>query len=255
MEFPEIPTDNLYKFMALSGVVILVLSLIPFYHAHRLYLDALHLSGDIKICGIQLEWQSKDANELMQQLDTLTPQISNLWQKIVGLAQQTSNLEGQSIDLNKQIDELIETMPPETTVSLDSKIPSVESDKKITIKKKKEDIQKELDRDIQSKLKLEEEQHKLEEKNRELKEKNRELKEKNREFKEEIRKQQVTIIQHETKCKEHIYLSRIITIEMFFGIFGFLSGLALAIKGFRLWHLKLQVHQDRIIQMKAKSKD
>lgn len=218
MRSPEIPTDNLYKFMALSGVAILVFSLIPFYHAQRLHLDALRLSGDIRILGIQIEWQSMDMDQVLQQTNTLKQQTGTL-------AQQTSTLK-------KRVDELRETMPSETAAALDTKRPLGEVRKETA--NKVEDIEKELDTLIESRLQLEESQHKLE---------------------ESQRKQEVTSIQHETKNEEHRYLARLIGLELLLGGFGFLSGVVLATKGFRLWHVKLQVHQDRIIQMEAKVKD
>ncbi|OHB54997.1 MAG: hypothetical protein A2173_02320 [Planctomycetes bacterium RBG_13_44_8b] len=45
----EIPTDNLYKFVAISGIVILLFSFIPRYHAHKLQLKSISLKSDIKI--------------------------------------------------------------------------------------------------------------------------------------------------------------------------------------------------------------
>jgi hypothetical protein len=218
MRFPEIPTDNLYKFMALSGVAILVLSLTPFYHAHRLYLESLRLSGDIRILGIQIEWQSMDMDQVLQQTNTLK--------------QETGTLAQQTGTLKKQVDELRETTPSETAADLDTKRRLGEVRKETA--NKVEDIEKELDTLIESRLQLEESQHRLE---------------------ESQRKQEVTLIQHKTKIEEHRYLARLIGVELLLGGLGSLSGVVLATKGFRLWHLKLQVHQDRIIQMKAKAED
>ncbi|MBW8039577.1 MAG: hypothetical protein FVQ85_06215 [Planctomycetes bacterium] len=46
MKFPEIPTDNLYKFMALSGIAIIIASFFPFYFQHKLHIQSLRLAGD-----------------------------------------------------------------------------------------------------------------------------------------------------------------------------------------------------------------
>jgi len=218
MRFPEIPTDNLYKFMALSGVAILVFSLIPFYHAYRLKLESLRLRGDVRILGIQIEWESINRDELLQQTSTL----------------------------KKQVDELRETMPSETAADLDTKGPLGEVRKETA--NKAEDIAKQLERVREGQVQLEKAPRRLEEALPKLEEGLRKLE-------EALRKLEVTSIQHETKNEEHRYLARLIGVELLLGGLGFLSGVVLATKGFRLWHLKLQVHQDRIIQMKAKAKD
>ena len=64
MKFPEIPTDNLYKFMALSGIVILIASFIPFSYAHKLKVKTIHLNGEIEILRQQREWLNKDMDDL-----------------------------------------------------------------------------------------------------------------------------------------------------------------------------------------------
>lgn len=64
MKLPEIPTDNLYKFMALSGIVILIASFIPFSYAHKLKVKTIHLNSEIEILRQQREWLTKDMNDL-----------------------------------------------------------------------------------------------------------------------------------------------------------------------------------------------
>jgi len=46
MKYPEIPTDNLYKFMALSGIAIIIASFFPFYFQHKLHIQSLRIAGD-----------------------------------------------------------------------------------------------------------------------------------------------------------------------------------------------------------------
>lgn len=66
MEFtvPKIPTDNLYKFMALTGIVLVLLSFIPFYYAHKLKVKTIQLNSEIEILRQQREWLTKDVNDL-----------------------------------------------------------------------------------------------------------------------------------------------------------------------------------------------
>jgi len=48
MKFPEIPTDNLYKFMALSGITIILASLLPCYLSYQIQIEAIRLSGKLE---------------------------------------------------------------------------------------------------------------------------------------------------------------------------------------------------------------
>ncbi len=48
MKFPEIPTDNLYKFMALSGIAVIFASFLPFYLFYNLNIKAIRLSGKLE---------------------------------------------------------------------------------------------------------------------------------------------------------------------------------------------------------------
>lgn len=45
-ELPEIPTDNLYKFMAISGLVLIVASLIPSYLWYKFSIEEIRLSRE-----------------------------------------------------------------------------------------------------------------------------------------------------------------------------------------------------------------
>jgi hypothetical protein len=50
MNIPNLPTDNLYKFMALSGLLILILSIsYPTYHTLELEKQRMMISGEIEI--------------------------------------------------------------------------------------------------------------------------------------------------------------------------------------------------------------
>ena len=46
MEIPKLPTDNLYKFMALSGLVILILSAIPYYRKYEFDIELIRLEAE-----------------------------------------------------------------------------------------------------------------------------------------------------------------------------------------------------------------
>lgn len=84
MKLPEIPTDNLYKFMALSGIVVLIASLFPSFHVHKLNMQMIELAGEKAILRIQLVWLVKDIDKSKQKGQELSKQIQqqiDKWQK------------------------------------------------------------------------------------------------------------------------------------------------------------------------------
>ncbi len=197
MKYPELPTDSLYKFMALSGIAILLISLVPFYHAHKLHLEVICLGGDIKTLNTQTEWLSNDLEQLKDEISIL----------------------------KKQTDELNEVTTSEITTALSTK--RLLSDVRAEKDKEAEKIEKKLDKLVNKRL----------------------------QFEEIGRKQKLTSIQIRAKNEEHKYLVRIIGVELLTGALGLICGIFLAIKGFKLWYRKVQVHEDAIIERKAKAKD
>ncbi len=55
MKLPEIPTDNLYKFMAISGVVIVIASFVPFFYQHKLRIQEIQMVGERHILLTEFE--------------------------------------------------------------------------------------------------------------------------------------------------------------------------------------------------------
>jgi len=47
-EMPDIPTDNLYKFMALFGLVLIVVSFVPKYYWYQFSIEKIRFSGDLE---------------------------------------------------------------------------------------------------------------------------------------------------------------------------------------------------------------
>lgn len=162
MKLPELPTDNLYKFMALAGITIIVLSLFPIYHAYKLKLNIIDVRGEVETLKTQLKWLKQDIKQFKDD---------------------THNLEKQP-----------------------------------------------------------------------LKEKTPETLAKTLEFIEANRNIGITAIQIETKVEKIAYLAVVNHIESIAGSIAIVAGAFLATIGFTLWYKKLQVHQDKIIQMEVKSK-
>jgi len=75
MKFPEIPTDNLYKFMAISGITIVIISLLPFYHVHVATIDTIRLGGEIQKLDEQAIWITEDVEKLKEETDKLKKEV------------------------------------------------------------------------------------------------------------------------------------------------------------------------------------
>ena len=84
MALPTPPTDNLYKFMAIAGVVVVVLAFVPLEIAVRdLHLRAIEFGGQSKILVIELQRlneQSEDAARTPGKSgDERKEQLRDLW--------------------------------------------------------------------------------------------------------------------------------------------------------------------------------
>ncbi len=54
MRFPNLPTDNLYKFMALSGLILFVFSFfVPFWLMHNIKLKTLEIKEELDLLDIE----------------------------------------------------------------------------------------------------------------------------------------------------------------------------------------------------------
>jgi hypothetical protein len=78
MKFPEIPTDNLYKFMAISGIVLIISSYLPVYLASKKVGVLERIKGESKLIDQEHDWVTKDLEILGHQIDTLMTQVVEL---------------------------------------------------------------------------------------------------------------------------------------------------------------------------------
>lgn len=78
MKFPEIPTDNLYKFMAISGIVLLIASYLPVFLASKKVGVLARIKGESQLIDQEHDWVSKDLEILEHQMDTLITQVVEL---------------------------------------------------------------------------------------------------------------------------------------------------------------------------------
>lgn len=112
MKLFEIPTDNLYKFMALSGIMMLIVSLIPFYHSYELKLEAIRLNGEIKTLNVQINYLSEDLSELNKEVSALYKETDSIKRQLgaldaneaVGIKQALS--DDEKVEIIKRSEEI-----------------------------------------------------------------------------------------------------------------------------------------------------
>ncbi|HKI49468.1 MAG TPA: hypothetical protein VKA69_09070 [Desulfobacteria bacterium] len=71
MSFLSLPTDNLYKFIALSGLAIIFLSFIPFKNNYENKIEKIQLSGDLKILEAEI-YSYKNRTSIITEIMKLT---------------------------------------------------------------------------------------------------------------------------------------------------------------------------------------
>jgi len=81
MELPQLPTDNLYKFMALSGIAVIVISLAPLLHAHRLRVESIRLGGDIHVFEKEVSWTTEERKSLEIKMGSMEQDADRLMQR------------------------------------------------------------------------------------------------------------------------------------------------------------------------------
>jgi len=85
MEFPKIPTDNLYKFMALSGVVLVVASAFPRYWQAKLEFELVRVQGEKWKATKKKDWAYADMDHLRTKTNKLKEETSK-WKEARDLA-------------------------------------------------------------------------------------------------------------------------------------------------------------------------
>jgi hypothetical protein len=85
MELPKVPTDNLYKFMALSGIVLLVASAFPRYWQAKLEFELIRAQGEKRKGIKKKDWASADVDYLLTKSNKLKEETSK-WKEAKDLA-------------------------------------------------------------------------------------------------------------------------------------------------------------------------
>ncbi len=72
MDIPKLPTDNLYKFIAMSGLITLIISfLYPLYFEHEFVLKVLQNTTEATKARVELDHLTEDLNSLIRELASL----------------------------------------------------------------------------------------------------------------------------------------------------------------------------------------
>jgi len=140
MNIPNLPTDNLYKFIALTGVLLLFISIFyPEYQRIRIREEITLYNGEIKKLNIESDKSKrklKDIKEQVEKLDTISKIKSN---SIVNdsVITRTRVLQGpkELVDLSLQIDKLVEEY---LSIERDLSIQRVEVNTKLNLINDKE---------------------------------------------------------------------------------------------------------------------
>jgi DNA repair exonuclease SbcCD ATPase subunit len=124
MKLPEIPTDNLYKFLAISGIIIFLISYLPLFHSYKLNLQLARLEGESKAVKEEREWLFSDANEVRNELQNLTKQLSEI-------QKDRKVTEGAEETLKKKLEEKVAKLLEYTQLLHKQSLKTIEIDTKL----------------------------------------------------------------------------------------------------------------------------
>ncbi|MFH1942329.1 MAG: hypothetical protein ABIL68_09515, partial [bacterium] len=68
MNFPKIPTDNLYKFLSIIGIIILLISMIPKYLEFKFNGDFIKIECESEILDRKMEFFKSDVDLKKEEL-------------------------------------------------------------------------------------------------------------------------------------------------------------------------------------------
>jgi len=78
MKFFDIPTDSLYKFMALSGLAMIIVSYVPAYQGIKEGEGLEEIQSKIELFVIETRWAMEDINSINNQIEILVRKLSKL---------------------------------------------------------------------------------------------------------------------------------------------------------------------------------
>lgn len=151
MTIPNLPTDNLYKFIALTGIFLFLFAIIyPEYRHQEISNEMTLIDGEISKLDLEKEKIKDKQKELKNQIERLDKECNCGTKSIVNdsVIIRTVILDGSKelLDLSNSIDQLVEQWK-DLNRQLSSKMIDIITREKVLINKQKEinDYQKEAE--------------------------------------------------------------------------------------------------------------
>jgi hypothetical protein len=140
MNLPNLPTDNLYKFIALTGVILLVITIFyPEYQRKNLRDEIEVYNGEVRKLTLEKTKSTEKQKEVKKRIAILDEKSNCNCQSIVNdsIIVRTQIIEGpkELIELSKEIDKLIEEY---TQLNRDFDLKSLEISTKLALINNKE---------------------------------------------------------------------------------------------------------------------
>ena len=104
MKIPDIPTDNLYKFTSIIGVISLLIFLLgPEYIKYNLKVEEIILSGEIEIASFEIEVNTEDIQTVVDMIDKAKKNKETLSDEIIDLHNKTieTNRSNRKINIRQ----------------------------------------------------------------------------------------------------------------------------------------------------------
>lgn len=113
MNIPNIPTDNLYKFIALTGVVLFLISTFyPDYQEDKIKEDIIIFNGEVQKLNLESSNEKRKLKYIKEKVEKLEKEADCDCSSIINdvVIQRTRVLDGpkELLELSNQIDELVE---------------------------------------------------------------------------------------------------------------------------------------------------
>ncbi|MBN2315026.1 MAG: hypothetical protein JXM79_13930 [Sedimentisphaerales bacterium] len=116
MDLSQLPTDNLYKFMALAGVVLILASFIPSIHSYQLGIELCRIDGDLSILEEENKWLDSDVNSLKNDAERLEQEVDRHTQESARI------IDSASEDLKPNDREALEKILKDNTNMIEERL-------------------------------------------------------------------------------------------------------------------------------------
>jgi hypothetical protein len=126
MELPKVPTDNLYKFIALSGVVFMVTSAFPVYWQAKLKFELIQVQGEKWKATKKKNWACADTDYLRTKTNKLKEETSK-WKAARDLeAAEPQLIEKKRLEIRTEAHEIRAGITETERLYRDSEIAAIE---------------------------------------------------------------------------------------------------------------------------------